>query len=124
MTRDEFFQFPAIMSYFPLTFTSGQQKWTEFSLRCNDCHRFIPSDMTRGEVAKVFEDGYRTVKVAYEVSAHGLCPACDTLTSAQYTLHSDMTLTGYHPETGEMSTWKARKLTMWGRILEWFRCYL
>lgn len=121
MTREEFFQFPAIMSYFPLTFTSGQQKWTEFSLCCNDCKKVIPTDRTRGEVAKVYEGGYRTVRVAYEVTARGLCPDCNRLTFARYTLHSDMTLTGYHPETGEMSTWKARKRTTWNRILDWFR---
>jgi hypothetical protein len=120
MTLDEFHELPTIMSYFPLTFVSGRQRWTNFELNCSDCDRVIPHDATRGEVSKLFGGGYRSVKVDYEVVAYGLCPACDKLTTARYTLHEDMTLTGHHPKTGEAARWKMRKLTWWEKLLEWF----
>jgi len=119
MNRDEFFELPVIMSYFPLTFVSGRQQWTNFEIHCNDCKKLIPRDRTRGEVAKVFGEGYRTVKIDYEVVAHGLCPACDKLTTAKYTLHEDMTLTGHHPKTGELSRLGMRRLTLWERARDW-----
>ncbi len=121
MTLDEFYEMPTIMSCFPLTFVSGRQRWTNFAINCADCDRPIPQDKTRGEVSKVFGEGYRSVKVDYEVVAFGLCPTCDKLTKARYTLHEDMTLTGHHPKTGEMSRWKMRKLTLLERFLEWLR---
>jgi hypothetical protein len=120
MTLEEFYELPTIMSYFPLTFVSGRQKWTNFEISCNECKKPIPQDKTRGEVAKLFGEGYRSVKVDYEVVAHGLCPYCDKLTTARYTLHEDMTLTGHHPKTREMSRWGMRKLTWWEKLLEWF----
>jgi hypothetical protein len=120
MTLDEFYELPTIMSYFPLTFVSGRQRWTNFEINCADCDKTIPHDKTRGEVAKIFGEGYRSVKVDYEVVAHGLCPVCDKMTTARYTLHQDMTLTGHHPKTGEMSRWSMRKFTWWEKLLEWF----
>lgn len=108
MTVDEFHALPTVMSYFPLTFVVGKQQWTSFAVHCNDCNRLIPEDSTRGHVSKAYNGGYRSVKVDYEVVAHGLCPTCERMTTAEYTLHDDMTFTGRNPLTGEETTWEMR----------------
>lgn len=118
MTLDEFNQLPVVMSFFPLTFESGRQKWMKFEVQCNDCDRTVPRERTRGLVDKhVITAGYRSVtSTSCQVIAHALCPDCEKLTTACYVLHEDMTLTGLHPETGQASRWNMRKLTAWGTL--------
>lgn len=123
MTLDEFNALPVVMSFFPLTFTTGRQRWTNFEVNCNDCKRPVPSEQTRGHVEReVITDGYRIIQsTCYNLTAHALCPHCERLTTAHYILHEDMTLTGFHPKTGEMSRWGMRKLTWWEKLRDWFK---
>lgn len=121
MTLDEFHALPVVMTFFPLTFGSGKQKWTQFQVHCNDCDRVIPKDQTRGTVELAPWGNYRLMSTRYEVIAHGLCPGCNRLTTAHYILHEDMTLTGIHPKTGEMARWGMRKLTWWEKVVDWFK---
>lgn len=121
MTLDEFNELPVIMSFFPLTFETGRQRWTNLEVKCNDCDQTVPTDRTRGYVDReVVCDGYRLVKeTRYSVTAHALCPSCNRLTTATYLLHEDMTLTGIHPKTGAESRWGMRRLTWWERLVDW-----
>lgn len=121
MTLDEFQSLPVIMSFFPLTFTTGRQRWTNFAVNCNDCGQPVPSEQTRGHVDReVVLDGFRLIKsTCYNVVAHALCPHCDRMTTACYILHEDMTLTGLHPKTGEASRWKMRRLSLLERFIDW-----
>lgn len=123
MTRDEFEALPRIWSFFPLTFNTGRQRWTEFRVQCAECKKMIPDDATRGSVDRTMTgDSYRTVQsTSYQVVAHALCPKCNKLTTATYVLHEDMTCTGIDSETGEYSRWKMRKKTRWEKFVDWWR---
>lgn len=118
MTLDEFEALPVVMTFFPLTFGSGKQKWTQFRVQCNDCNREIPEERTRGSV-ELAGWSYRMASTRYEVMAHALCPGCNRLTTAHYILHEDMTLTGIHPKTGALAHWGMRRLTWWEKFRDW-----
>lgn len=99
MTLDEFNALPVIMSFFPLTFITGNQRWTKFSVACNNCRSHVPTELTRGHVDQEVLGDYRINTVDYRVTAHALCPACNKLTTALYTLHEDMTISEHHSRT-------------------------
>lgn len=120
MTLDEFNKLPLIMSFFPLTFETGRQKWTTFVVTCNDCKRSIPEDQTRGYAYReITGDSYRVISsTSYQLVAHALCPECNRLTTACYVLREDMTLSGIDNVTGKVSNWKMRRLTAWERFTD------
>lgn len=121
MTLGEFKAMALIASFFPLQVAS-QSKWTEFHVLCNDCSHQIPDDCTRGDVTPAFrQGGYRDASsLSYRVIAHGLCPRCDVLTTADYTLHSDMTCTTVNSKTGVERRFlpERRRLTWYARLME------
>lgn len=111
MTLGEFQAMALIASFFPLTFVDKTKEWTEFRVLCLDCDVQIPLDRTRGDVTPAFQQrGYRDVSsLSYHVVAHGLCPDCNVLTTADYTLHSDMTCTAVDRKTGSQLRWRAHR---------------
>ncbi len=132
MTYEEFWKLPTIKSYFPLNYASGNN-WVSFKVKCHQCGKFVSNHRTRGVVTSLFNGNYRKVNIDYEVVAHGLCHACDVITTAKYILHEDMTMSGRDPDTGKMNRWKARqedktsvlfmkpqKLMWWKKLLKWF----
>ena len=126
MTLDEFEAMPTIMSYFPLTFASGNQKWTAFEVACNECNRNVPHDCTRGYVERQVTGTFRAVQsTSYEVIAHALCPMCNKLTTATYVLHEDMTFEGIHAKSGKRRRGKLERspeeFTLRERVLGWLR---
>jgi len=124
MTLDEFKAMPIIMSFFPLTFESGIQKWTVFEVRCNSCNRLIAPEQTRGFVDRQVQSNYRTIQtMSYQITAHALCPKCNKLTTANYILHEDMTLEIDVNKTGEEKRWRMRKLTTWQRFTNWLKSF-
>lgn len=121
MTLEEFESLPIIMSFFPLTFSTGNQRWTTFSVCCNNCKKEVPEELTRGSVDKEVSGDYRTNTVDYQVVAHALCPACNKLTTAIYKLHEDMTISEFHQKSGTESRWSMRKVIFWDKICDKFK---
>lgn len=120
MTLGEFNALPSIMSSFPLTFDTGRQRWTHFSVSCNDCKRPVQNELTRGRVdLETVTDGYRFVRSThYSVVAHALCQACNSITTACCILRDDMTATSINPKTGMVHI-EMRQLTMIELFLDW-----
>lgn len=124
MTLDEFNALPVIMSFFPLTFESGIQKWTNFVVKCESCDHPVSTTLTRGHVDKQIQSNYRTISSTnYEITAYALCPTCNKLTTARYILHEDMTLSGIHNKTGQPTRWHMRKFTVWERFSDWLKSF-
>lgn len=125
MTFDEFEAMPIIMDSFPLTFSSGQQKFTNCVIRCNDCNRPVAYGMTRGSVEKeiTYSNSYRDGRnfTHYRVIAYALCEFCNKVTTAICLLHEDMTITDIHPKTKEEKRMKMRKLTRWEKFVKWYK---
>ncbi len=125
MTHDEFYAMPKISTYFPLTFETGKQKWTNFVVQCGRCEKDVDDEDTRGFAVPLFtaSSAYRSMPTltAWHVVAQALCPRCELLTTADYVLRADMTLTGRTPDGSKETTWGMRKLTFWERIIDWCR---
>lgn len=118
MTEEEFFALPLLSSWFPLSFSPNAQRWDELSVRCGDCERYVPADRTRGTV-RPEGHGYRSGPTCYAVEAYALCPDCDSLTSASYLLHADMSISGVDPRTGRDSRWRGRRSGLLERAWRW-----
>ena len=123
VTLEEFEALPAIMASFPLTFKSGRQRWTNFEVCCNACKRPVERNRTRGavECETTFADPYRGGKsfTEYHIVAHALCPVCDKLTTAIYSLDENMVCSEI--KNGVRYTFKMRKLTLWEKLMKFVR---
>ncbi len=123
MTKDEFYAMPKISSYFPLTFETSTNKWTQFVVECAECKKDIGDEDTHGYVFPILkvDNPYRgyPILAEYHVIAQALCQLCEKLTTADYTLRQNMTLTGRDGKGNEL-TWNTRKLTLWEKIKDRF----
>lgn len=100
MTREEFYAMPTIATYFPLTF-EGKKRWETFVVTCGRCEKDVGPDDTRGYVVPIYvtRGAYRDAPItAYHVVAQALCSRCALLTTADYTLRSDMSIVGKDPQ--------------------------
>lgn len=121
MTLDEFEQLPLLTTLFPITFMTGRQKFTHFTLHCNDCGKPIADDQTRGTIGPVVE-GYRSIVTKYELDVYGICGVCNSLTRAFYIACDDMTVAEVDRSTGELRhRWRLRKATFFERIWDFFK---
>jgi hypothetical protein len=102
----EFESLPLISDSYPLKFHDSE--WTTFSVRCSACNKKIKNENVRGCVdATTAGDGYRTIAriIRYDIDAMAFCDECNLMTTAIYSFHEDMRMTGASPIDGNHTTW-------------------
>lgn len=108
-----------------MVFESGA-KWTSMVAQCGKCEDQMGVEDTRGSVEPMIAGGsYRDLPriIGYHVVAESLCPRCQLLTTTDYVLHENMTITGKNPKTGLESLWRTVHSTR-NYFSKFFRLFL